>query len=83
MTILAAANDAWQECLELGEVNGYRNAQASLLAPTGCLTADSLLLPTVAWPALVNSAMHTATGGRISISPFPLTKGHAGPPDSS
>jgi ribonucleoside-diphosphate reductase alpha chain len=41
--ILAAANQAWQECLELGEKNGYRNAQASLLAPTGCLTGDALI----------------------------------------
>jgi ribonucleoside-diphosphate reductase alpha chain len=41
--ILAAANKVWQECLELGERNGYRNAQASLLAPTGCLTGDSLI----------------------------------------
>ena len=41
--ILAAANQAWKECLELGEQNGYRNAQASLLAPTGCLTGDSLI----------------------------------------
>src|SRR5258707_2865291 len=36
-TILAAANMAWQECLELGQINGYRNAQASLLAPTGTI----------------------------------------------
>ena len=39
----AAANAAWQKSLALGEVNGYRNAQASLLAPTGCLTPDSLI----------------------------------------
>ena len=32
-----AANAAWQKCLALGEVNGYRNAQASLLAPTGTI----------------------------------------------
>src|SRR5260221_14582818 len=36
-TILAAANMAWEECLELGTLNGYRNAQASLLAPTGTI----------------------------------------------
>ncbi len=36
-TILAAANKAWQECLETGEKSGYRNAQASLLAPTGTI----------------------------------------------
>jgi ribonucleoside-diphosphate reductase alpha chain len=41
--ILHLANQTWQECAELGEVNGYRNAQASLLAPTGCLTADTLV----------------------------------------
>ena len=35
--ILAAANKAWDKCLVLGEKNGYRNAQASLLAPTGTI----------------------------------------------
>jgi ribonucleoside-diphosphate reductase alpha chain len=31
------ATKQWQECLKLGEKNGYRNAQASLLAPTGTI----------------------------------------------
>jgi ribonucleoside-diphosphate reductase alpha chain len=35
--IIAAANKAWASCIELGEANGYRNAQASLLAPTGTI----------------------------------------------
>src|SRR5690348_2058708 len=35
--ILDLANKTWQEGLELGEANGYRNAQASLLAPTGTI----------------------------------------------
>ncbi|HYK26379.1 MAG TPA: vitamin B12-dependent ribonucleotide reductase [Streptosporangiaceae bacterium] len=35
--ILSAANHVWQECAQLGEDNGYRNAQASLLAPTGTI----------------------------------------------
>jgi ribonucleoside-diphosphate reductase alpha chain len=35
--ILAAAGQAWDKCLTLGEKNGYRNAQASLLAPTGTI----------------------------------------------
>jgi ribonucleoside-diphosphate reductase alpha chain len=35
--ILDLANKTWQECAELGAVNGYRNAQASLLAPTGTI----------------------------------------------
>jgi ribonucleoside-diphosphate reductase alpha chain len=41
--ILELANKTWEECVQLGEANGYRNAQASLLAPTGCLTADTLI----------------------------------------
>jgi ribonucleoside-diphosphate reductase alpha chain len=36
-TVLALANKTWQEVLTLGEANGYRNAQASLLAPTGTI----------------------------------------------
>jgi ribonucleoside-diphosphate reductase alpha chain len=35
--ILAAANKAWDKCLSIGEKNGFRNAQASLLAPTGTI----------------------------------------------
>jgi len=35
--ILEAANKAWQQCMPLGEAHGYRNAQASLLAPTGTI----------------------------------------------
>src|ERR1700728_3056303 len=31
------ANQTWQQCIDLGETNGYRNAQASLLAPTGTI----------------------------------------------
>ncbi|MEU9017179.1 vitamin B12-dependent ribonucleotide reductase [Actinomadura sp. NPDC048394] len=35
--IHAAAAKQWQECLKAGEKHGYRNAQASLLAPTGTI----------------------------------------------
>jgi len=31
------ASQTWQECIDLGETNGYRNAQSSLLAPTGTI----------------------------------------------
>ncbi|MFF3441171.1 vitamin B12-dependent ribonucleotide reductase [Streptosporangium sp. NPDC002721] len=31
------ASRQWTECLRLGDRNGYRNAQASLLAPTGTI----------------------------------------------
>ena len=35
--ILDLANQTWHECINLGETNGYRNAQSSLLAPTGTI----------------------------------------------
>jgi ribonucleoside-diphosphate reductase alpha chain len=35
--IHTAASAAWQQGLALGEINGYRNAQSSLLAPTGTI----------------------------------------------
>jgi len=35
--IHAAAGKEWQQCLKLGDKHGYRNAQASLLAPTGTI----------------------------------------------
>ncbi len=35
--ILHEATKAWQDCLVLGERNGYRNAQASVIAPTGTI----------------------------------------------
>ncbi len=35
--ILHEATKAWQACLEVGERNGYRNAQASVIAPTGTI----------------------------------------------
>ena len=41
--IRALANEQWAECLRIGERNGWRNAQASVLAPTGCLTADTMV----------------------------------------
>ncbi len=42
-SLLAAARRAWDDALDLGEVSGFRNAQATVLAPTGCLTSDSLV----------------------------------------
>ncbi len=37
------ATAEWQKGLEIGARDGWRNAQASVLAPTGCLTADTLV----------------------------------------
>jgi ribonucleoside-diphosphate reductase alpha chain len=36
--LLSAARGAWDEAVELGERNGYRNAQATVLAPTGTIS---------------------------------------------
>ena len=36
--LLDAAKRAWDEAVELGEEHGYRNAQATVLAPTGTIS---------------------------------------------
>jgi ribonucleoside-diphosphate reductase alpha chain len=36
--LMGAARRAWDDALNLGEVNGYRNAQATVLAPTGTIS---------------------------------------------
>jgi ribonucleoside-diphosphate reductase alpha chain len=41
--LLDAAKKEWDAAVELGEEHGYRNAQATVLAPTGCLVGDSLI----------------------------------------
>jgi ribonucleoside-diphosphate reductase alpha chain len=41
--LLGAAQQAWDEAVELGETFGVRNSQATVLAPTGCLVGGSLV----------------------------------------
>ncbi|HXF74298.1 MAG TPA: LAGLIDADG family homing endonuclease [Actinomycetota bacterium] len=41
--LLSAAKQAWDEAIALGEQHGYRNAQATVLAPTGCLVGGTLV----------------------------------------
>ena len=36
--LLAAARQAWDDAVDLGEAHGYRNAQATVLAPTGTIS---------------------------------------------
>jgi ribonucleoside-diphosphate reductase alpha chain len=36
--LLTAARQSWDDALDLGEVSGYRNAQATVLAPTGTIS---------------------------------------------
>jgi len=35
--LYTAARDSWDDAVELGEAHGYRNAQATVLAPTGTI----------------------------------------------
>ncbi|MDR1493876.1 MAG: vitamin B12-dependent ribonucleotide reductase [Planctomycetaceae bacterium] len=37
-TLKSAARELWDEVLELGKTNGFRNAQATVLAPTGTIS---------------------------------------------
>jgi len=36
--LLSAARRSWDDALDLGEVSGYRNSQATVLAPTGTIS---------------------------------------------
>lgn len=42
--LLFYARSAWEDAKRLGVAFGFRNAQVSLQAPTGCLVADSMVL---------------------------------------
>src|SRR5207244_11389383 len=35
--VITRAKAAWDKALELGELNGYRNAQTTVVAPTGTI----------------------------------------------
>ncbi|MEP6694325.1 MAG: vitamin B12-dependent ribonucleotide reductase, partial [Chloroflexota bacterium] len=37
-TLLSAARQSWDDAVGLGRISGYRNAQASVLAPTGTIS---------------------------------------------
>ncbi len=41
--LIEAARSTWDQALELGTEHGYRNAQVTVLAPTGCLVGGSLV----------------------------------------
>ena len=41
--ILEKAKEVWDEVIELGDKYGFRNAQATVIAPTGCLAGESLI----------------------------------------
>ncbi|HKX74725.1 MAG TPA: LAGLIDADG family homing endonuclease [Acidimicrobiia bacterium] len=41
--LLTAARQSWDLALDMGERHGYRNAQVSVIAPTGCLIGGTLV----------------------------------------
>ncbi|MEX2256356.1 MAG: vitamin B12-dependent ribonucleotide reductase, partial [Acidimicrobiia bacterium] len=41
--LLGAAQRSWDEAVEVGEIHGVRNSQATVLAPTGCLVGGTLV----------------------------------------
>ncbi|MEX2421510.1 MAG: vitamin B12-dependent ribonucleotide reductase [Actinomycetota bacterium] len=41
--LLSAAKQSWDDAIAFGVKHGYRNAQATVLAPTGCLVGGSLV----------------------------------------
>ncbi len=41
--LLSAAQESWDDAVELAEQYGVRNSQASVLAPTGCLVGGTLV----------------------------------------
>ena len=42
-SLVDAARQSWDEAVALGAIHGYRNAQATVLAPTGCLVGGTLV----------------------------------------
>ncbi|MBC8102877.1 MAG: vitamin B12-dependent ribonucleotide reductase, partial [Cytophagales bacterium] len=42
--LIDAARQCWDRALAAGQETGYRNSQISVLAPTGCLVAGSMVL---------------------------------------
>ncbi len=41
--LLSAAQESWDQAVDLAEAYGVRNSQASVLAPTGCLVGGTLV----------------------------------------
>ncbi len=40
----AQARKVWDDALAIGEVSGFRNAQTVVIAPTGCLTGNTMVI---------------------------------------
>jgi ribonucleoside-diphosphate reductase alpha chain len=77
--LFTKAKDIWDECVELGEAHGYRNAQATVLAPTGTIgfmmdcdtTGVEPDIALVKYKKLVGGGMMKIVNGTV---PMALTK---------
>ncbi len=77
--LLDRAREIWDECVELGEAHGYRNAQATVLAPTGTIgfmmdcdtTGVEPDIALVKYKKLVGGGMMKIVNGTV---PMALTK---------
>jgi len=73
------AKEVWDECVELGEAHGYRNAQSTVLAPTGTIgfmmdcdtTGVEPDIALVKYKKLVGGGMMKIVNGTV---PMALTK---------
>jgi len=68
--LLAHARKAWDEALTLGERNGYRNAQATVIAPTGtigllmdCVAGDTRVITEMGEYPIEELCDYAVTGG--------------------
>src|SRR5204862_7443827 len=61
--LLTACQQAWDEVLNIGEVNGYRNEQATVLAPTGTISTTTACDPTGGEPDFSRVKSKKPAGG--------------------
>jgi len=68
--LLEAARKAWDEALALGEKYGYRNAQTTVIAPTGtigllmdCVAGDTVVVTDIGTYTIADLCDYAVTGG--------------------
>ena len=62
--LLTAARQSWDLALDMGERHGFRNAQVTVIAPTGCLVGG-ILGPNRAW---TRSPRHARRSPRFAVA---------------
>ena len=80
-TLFAAASQSWDDAVELGEAFGYRNAQATVLAPTGTIGFMMDCDTTGVEPDIALVKYKKLVGGglmKIVNNTVPMALGHLG-----